>query len=527
MCTAIRTWKKCVWIAGVTLLVGWQGSMAATYYIDPAVGLISNNGSSANPWNTLQAVATAKTFAAGDTIYLRSGYHGAVSISGSFAAPVVFVAQPGQKPMLKSLSINNARHLVFQGLTITPDATTPYAKVTLVSFGGSATQCNVQACTLYSKWDVAAWDSAAWNTLPCNAVSVSGTKDTVRGNYIKNIDFGISVGYDAESTLVERNRIEYFNGDGLRGLGNYGVFQYNFVGGCVATNTNHDDGFQSWSYGTAVGNDTVHGVVVRGNTIIDYLPSLPFPGTLQGIGNFDGFFKGWVVENNVICTDHWHGISLYGAINCRIINNTVCDPNTASPGPPWIGIFAHKNGTASTGCVVRNNLSTAYTYGGATNDHNRTLNNSVAGYGLYFVNYAALDFRLKPTAVLAIDSGSATLAPALDLAGTPRPYGNGVDLGAYEYVPVGISDAALRARNHLAPALVTIAPLPVAHEGVVRCLVPMQCRIYRPDGAMVAKFNVPQAGEYAWKTAGLENGVYLLEAVGNGATYTMKIVVRR
>jgi parallel beta-helix repeat protein len=55
---------------------------------------------------------------------------------------------------------------------------------------------------------------------------------------------------------------------------------------------------------------------------------------MQDIGCFDGFFDGWVVENNVVITDHWHGISFYGMKNSRIVNNTVIDVNDQSPGPP-------------------------------------------------------------------------------------------------------------------------------------------------------------------------------------------------
>jgi hypothetical protein len=61
---------------------------------------------------------------------------------------------------------------------------------------------------------------------------------------------------------------------------------------------------------------------------------------------------GWVVENNVVLTDHWHGISFYGARNLRIVNNAV------DPGPPWIMVTAHKGGTPSRDTLVRNNLTT-------------------------------------------------------------------------------------------------------------------------------------------------------------------------
>ena len=58
----------------------------------------------------------------------------------------------------------------------------------------------------------------------------------------------------------------------------------------------------------------VVGLVLRGNTIINYEdPDQPHRGTLQGIGCFDGMFVDWIIENNVIIVDHYHGITLSGA----------------------------------------------------------------------------------------------------------------------------------------------------------------------------------------------------------------------
>ena len=147
------------------------------------------------------------------------------------------------------------------------------------------------------------------------------------------MNFGISV--TGASNVVERNVIENFSGDGLRGLGDYGVFEFNTVKNCYDVNANHDDGFQSWSVGPGgVGTGVVRGIVLRGNRILNYEdPNQPHRGTLQGIGCFDGFFEDWIIENNEILTDHWHGITLSGARNCRIVNNTVVDLNTTSPGP--------------------------------------------------------------------------------------------------------------------------------------------------------------------------------------------------
>jgi parallel beta-helix repeat protein len=177
--------------------------------------------------------------------------------------------------------------------------------------------------------------------------------------------------------------------------------------------------------------------VLRGNTIINHEnPSHPLRTTLQGIGCFDGWFEDWVIENNVVITDHWHGISLYGAINCRIVNNTVIDLYSGTPGPCWIAIQPHKDGTPSANCIVRNNLTNSLNIAtGQTNvtqDHNILVTNPA----LFFVDPATYDMRLLQTSA-AVDSGSNTLMPSHDRDQIGRPYNSIVDVGAYEWHPAG------------------------------------------------------------------------------------------
>jgi parallel beta-helix repeat protein len=139
-------------------------------------------------------------------------------------------------------------------------------------------------------------------------------------------------------------------------------------------------------------------------------------------------FVDWVVENNVVITDHFHGITLSGARDCRIVNNTVIDRREGRPGPPWIRIGNHKDGTPSSGCVVRNNLTSSLSVGeGVEADHNLIVKDPEA----LFVDAAACDLRLRRDSE-AIDAGSPELAPSRDAAGTPRPQGEGIDVGAYE-----------------------------------------------------------------------------------------------
>jgi hypothetical protein len=258
-----------------------------------------------------------------------------------------------------------------------------------------------------------------------------------RNNHLKNIDFGVVVSGDF--CRIEKNVVENFAGDGIRGLGDYGVFQYNTVKNCYDVNANHDDGFQSWSRGDdgQVGTGTVRGIILRGNTIINYEDSSqPFRGTLQGIGCFDGMFEDWVIENNVVYVDHWHGITLSGAVNCRIVNNTVVDINTDRPGPSWIRISDHKNGSPSSGCLIRNNITTSISHDtGVMVDHNLII--GWAEYPNIFRDFVDMDFHLKSGSE-AIDIGSTDLCPGVDKDGITRPKGCCCDVGAYEFFFAGL-----------------------------------------------------------------------------------------
>ncbi len=245
--------------------------------------------------------------------------------------------------------------------------------------------------------------------------------------------FGIAVGGPYAS--IQRNLIDGFSADGLRGLGDYGLFEYNRVQNDTIgdpDDDNHDDGFQSWSVGAdgQVGTGEVTGVTLRGNVFINATdPHNPLRNSMQGIGCFDGFFVDWVVENNVVITDHWHGISFYGMRDSRIVNNSVIDLADGQPGPPWIMVTAHKDGRPSENVVVRNNLSTDYSLDGnnISDDHNLLIDDAAA-------LFVAPPFDLHLIAgAAAIDAGSAGLAPAADADGVSRPQGAGFDLGAYEW----------------------------------------------------------------------------------------------
>ncbi len=435
---------------------------AAELYVDPVHGSPAGDGSADRPWRTIQEVLDAglvesqqwdklpyseqsrlvvrnagAPVRAGDTIWLRSGFHGELLIDRHYNfGHITVAAEEGHTPCLSALHIRSSSHWTIRGLSVSAEFGETYQRRTLVhleshSWRGPVHDIVVEDCAIRSVADTSAWTADDWNRLACNGLQVDGARMTIRDNRLLNVNFGISV--TASDSLIAGNLVEDFAGDGLRGLGNHCTFEYNVVKNCYKVNTNHDDGFQSWSTGPGgVGSGEVVGVVLRGNTIINYDdPNQPHRGTLQGIGCFDGTFVDWIVENNVVITDHWHGITLLGARNCLVVNNTVLDRNDTRPGPPWIRVANHKNGTAPVDCVVRNNLATAFSNAAAVLLEN---NLRIEDPATLFVDADHFDLHLLPGAP-AIDAGSSLDAPKLDRDRIPRPQGNGIDIGAYEWHP--------------------------------------------------------------------------------------------
>jgi len=425
---------------------------ATTYHVNPATGSMSNPGTASQPWSTLEAVFSAnKTFAAGDEILLYSGYHGAPTVKGNNGAMVKIGPAAGATPKLKNLAVKSGAFWDISGLDICPEhqaAGTTFTSAALVELDSSASNISMHDCLIRGALSTSGWSDNDWKSRVGRGVRTGSPNTLLENNRIEVASHALNVRRTGSFTTFRGNTIKGFACDGIQSLADDCLFEGNTVtdGYVFDNNHNHDDFFQSWSVGAdgyTSGEGTVARVTVRGNLFISRTDrNQPYPTEPQGIGLFDGYYQDWVIENNVIATNAGHGIAIYGAINCKVVNNTVIENpfNAPSTTRPWIKIAAHKTRTTpSTGNLVRNNITAKPVdpvSGSSTVDYNLT----TTSYATYFTDFADFDFTLKATSP-AKDAGTSADAPSTDFTGTVRsaPY----DLGAYEYVaPSGESAIA-------------------------------------------------------------------------------------
>lgn len=459
--------KKIRLLCAILLLHGLVAS-ATNYYADPsAAGSMSNPGTFNAPWASLSSIFSAnKTFVAGDTIFLRTGRHGYAIIRGINTGYVVIMPQPGESPVVDRIRISataaiSAAYWKLFRLTVQSEATGNMASpsYTLLEIYPFATNIIVSECTITSNLNTDGWTRDDWRNRCNSGLSTRGKLNAnylIENNLILNTAFGLTI--SSSNTIVRGNTVRNFTNDGSRVLGSNILFENNRVTDLIKVMTkeeNHDDLFQAFTYAAGgTGQDTLKDDIIRNNIFITTTDtSRAFCGASQGIGCFDGVFLRWTVENNIVLTDHWHGISLYGAVDCKVLNNTVMDPykvtrvdpydqNSSNIGPAWILISKKSNGPPSSNNLVKNNLvANVVTFSDPSMGvgSNNLILGALSNFSNYFVDVQdfghpdLFDLHLKPGSP-AIDAGDTLSAPAVDYDGVARPQGAQCDVGAYEFV---------------------------------------------------------------------------------------------
>jgi hypothetical protein len=351
----------------------------ATFYCDPSRGGPQGDGSAAKPWGALEEVVkdglirladragACKNPSApvkpGDTLLLRSGWHGALRIDAGYnAAPLTIAADAGQAPQLGRIAIYDGSNWTLRGLTISPSlAPAPGEKppkdiVVLGERGGEAcSNLVVEGCFIYSALDASAWGAKEWIEKPASGILLGrgGRGHAARNNYVLNVRFGINL--CAPGCAAEGNVVENFSGDGLRVTRSGGAVRHNVIKNIFVSaqdgDDNHDDGIQAFPFNKM--KEPVSDVTISENLIIACDDdALPLRAPMQGIGCFDGPLVRFVVAGNVICANTWHGLSLYDAQGCTVSNNVVYSRWT-NREQPWLMLGAKQK--VARGNAVRGN----------------------------------------------------------------------------------------------------------------------------------------------------------------------------
>jgi len=422
------------------------------FYVDPIHGEMKNDGSQNAPWRTLEEVVKAGLIATqhyaspyrpgaellpqnpngvvrpGDVIYLRNGNHGSIDLFGAVNRDFITIeAEHGQKPVLSNLSLAGSSKWVFRGLTI------QNAKITLVEFLnhdflGPTDNIIFEENQLWSLPDVNKWTQQDWVNQGADiGIYDQAACSTIRGNQLRNIRRGIIL--TGDDALVDRNVIDNFGDDAIDITASRITVRGNRI-----TNShdlgdgNHNDAIQGWTVDGKTNRDTL----IDGNTIIVSTdPALPFPGYLQGISVFDGIWENIRVTNNIVVTNAWHGIGLFGIRGGTIINNTVIGVDRAVT--TWIGVFNMKmdaGGSPPSEVIVRNNIASKYSLSvsGTIADHNVIATNPRSLFASFDIARAQYDLHILPNS-RARRAGILELAPHSDIVGQARAFP--VDAGAY------------------------------------------------------------------------------------------------
>jgi parallel beta-helix repeat protein len=436
---------RLVCVVGLAAICFAGSASAATYYV-ATNGNDTFNGSSANPWLTLQHAV--ETIAPGDTILVRSGTYAGCRIrnSGTTSAPKTLARDAGATVLINTPGPQNSH-------------------TSLIEIeNGSGTEV--------TDWVVDGFEVA---NSPHHGIDIRITnRITIRNCYAHNSapsssGDGIFLAFSSHP-LLENNEVAFNSEHGIydSNSADYptirGNRSHDNFGGGIQLNADYSS---KCPCGTTVRDGIISFALIENNVI--YNNGAPNGGSAL---NMDGVDDS-VFRNNLLYNNHAWGISLFstdgshGSSRNKVYNNTIV---MASDGRWCINIpKSSGKGGSPVGNIVKNNIlyteradkgaidvySTAA--GVLTSDYNvvvdrfstnggTSVTSTLAqwrtfGYDAHslistatalFVNPAGSDYRLT-TGSPAIDAGT-NLSPDVvaDIVGTARPQRTAYDIGCYE-----------------------------------------------------------------------------------------------
>ena len=365
------------------------------YYCDPNQKENTGKGTADEPFSSLENLMKSDFKPKKNSVFLLlNGSHGNPIINKS---EITIAAALGAKPYVNTILFKNASAVILSGLHIVNKSTIYHPKEYLVHIDSSCEHIVVQNCLIETTAKTADWQARDWEQKAASGIMCQAKNSIIQNNLIRNVFHAIQT--ENDHIEVKYNTVDRFSGDAIRNIGSNNRYSFNLLKNAVlddysAPNGNHDDLFQSWTF-----DEPIENIIINNNIAISCTEAdLPLKSrVVQGIACFDGFEKNWLIENNLVITDHPHGIALYGAENCKIANNIVLrNPLHISQfeSDPWIMINNHKDGRLSVNNVVENNLTSALNLVSKNvENNNNTIIDSIGTK--IFVDYQGWNFRLK------------------------------------------------------------------------------------------------------------------------------------
>lgn len=295
----------------------------------------------------------------GATIVLGDGLHRAINIRGlAKAVPVIVRSQNARNARVPWMKIKaRCTNITFKDLSVWSD--TPSGETVLCKVEPSCANIHFDGLDLRGAPDAAnymAWSRAQWV-----ANRIGGIQNRAHGGNISNcVATATSFAFAVENGRLEGCFVRGFSGDAYRGVQSAQIIG-NYCRDSFKIDKNHDDMFQSFN----LTGTPFDGMNIENNVFVSWTGSLQHPlqgSRTQGVGMFDGFFDNLVIRNNVVVTDHFHGLTVAGCTNALFEGNIALNVLGAAMvhrTHPWLKVAPHKNGQPSRNIIVRNNITVA------------------------------------------------------------------------------------------------------------------------------------------------------------------------
>jgi parallel beta-helix repeat protein len=506
-------------------------SQAANRYVSASASG-AMDGTPVHPFSTIQAASDSTN--PGDTVFIMNGtytnswWNGTVlniTRSGSASAWIVYAAYPTHHPKLQfngwgGIYITGASYIEVSGLEIV---------------GNNAA---MDSATAFSDRADGNNCLTSGNGIMCyqNGTSPYPHHITIRKCIVHDCGGGGISTQTTDYITIEENTV----------YNNAWYSPYDCSGISLGWNSNYD-------------NDTTnYRVFVRRNSCFSNKNCIPaiqggtVPTDGEGIiidiqdgtaGNVPAYTGRMLLENNVVFNNGGDGITLFKTNHVDVINNTAyLNDRTTEINRGQIFPNQGKNTRILNNIMValagRNVLQDCCPNTSLTVDYNLFWSaggspsaSLIGKTGTHdkkadplFVNPSAdasvADFHLRLGSP-AIDAGISAGAPATDFDGNARPWGAGIDMGAYEYG----AGSAVRPAHAPAAAAPAITVFQNFRGGSVhiRLASPGDIAVFTVNGELVASFANVAAAD--WKAAGAAGGAYFVKATINGECLIRKLPV--